>query len=116
MEKLYRGIIVEEALDDNLIINEMSVIKLVITNHKKRKNRWHMYEVDITEDKIMELSKHINKGWYIHFWNEGDIIALFKNEIFRFDYFDKSSWADVIKHGVKIGIPLKQLDFPIESL
>jgi len=38
----YAGIIVEEALDYNLLINKLDVQKVRITGHKRREDRWHM--------------------------------------------------------------------------
>lgn len=117
MEPLYYGIIIEEALDDNLLINDMIVEKIYITRHKKREDRWHMYQVKTSLDKINELADHIIDDWYIHFWNGSDIIALFSgNRQFHFNYENKETWKDVLEYGRSIGIPEEQLDFPIREL
>jgi hypothetical protein len=112
----YVGIIVEESLDDNRVINNYEVSKMCITGHEKRQDRWHMYEVILTKDEIMKLSKHIVDGWYMHFWWERNVIAVFKDKQFEFKYDDKETWTEVLKYGISLGIPEAQLDFPINGL
>lgn len=59
MDTSYVGIIVEESLDDNRLLNGLDIRKLHITGHQKPQDRWHMYEVVGSKEKITELSKHI---------------------------------------------------------
>lgn len=112
----YVGIIVEESLDDNRIMNNYEVSKICITGHEKRQERWHMYEVILTKDEILELSRHIVDGWYMHFWLERNVIAVFKDKQFEFNYDDKETWTEVLKYGRSLGISEDQLDFPINGL
>ncbi|WIV12745.1 hypothetical protein [Proteiniborus sp. MB09-C3] len=117
MEQKYRGIVVEEALDDNLLLNQLLVEKIHITGHKKREDRWHMYQVLVSKEQIYELANHVIDDWYIHFWRGTDIIALFSNnKQFEFNYSKKETWKDVLAYGRSIGIPEEQLDFPISEL
>jgi hypothetical protein len=112
----YRGIIVEESLVDNRILNEMHIVKMHISTQENKMDRWHLFEVEIEENKIEILPKKIVDGWYAHFWHETNIIAIFKDKIFRFNYLDKDSWIDVLEYGNTLGIPNEQLDFPIFGL
>ena len=112
----YVGIIVEESLDDNRIINNYEVSKICITGHEKRQDRWHMYEVILTKDEILELSRHIVDGWYMHFWRGRNVIAVFKDKQFEFNFDEKETWTEVLKYGRSLGIPEAQLDFPINGL
>ncbi len=106
----YNGIIVEESLEDNLIINQLKITKVEISE----KLKWHMYTVLIDEKGIEQLSKLIKPKWYMHFWKDKKVIAIFKNKKFEFDYDNKKTWEPAIKHGLSLGIPIEQLDFPIE--
>ena len=112
----YVGIIVEESLDDNRIMNNYEISKICITGHEKREDRWHMYEVILTKDEMTELSKHIVNGWYMHFWRERNVIAVFRDKQFEFIYDEKETWTEVISYGRSLGIPEIQLDFPINGL
>jgi len=117
MEQVYIGIIVEEALDDNLLINNLMIDKVYITGHENRQDRWHLYQVKVSLARINELAEHIIDNWYIHFWNGSDIIALFSgNKQFHFTYDNKETWSEVVEYGRSIGIPDEQLDFPIKGL
>lgn len=116
MNKEYRGTIIEESLDDNRILNNLQIIKFRITNDDNPQNRWHLFTVNISEEKIKEISKHIKSGkWYMHFWNNNHIIAVFKERVFEFDLNNKSSWEEAISYGISLGIPVEQLDFVIEN-
>ena len=50
----------------------------------------------------------------MHFWKDRDVIAIFKDKKFEFNYDDKSTWKDVVNYGLSLGIPKEQLDFLIE--
>lgn len=70
MEK-YKGLIIEESLENNLILNEFVIKSVKITDDNNPKDRWHIYEVEIDKNQIVELSKHLKpQKWYAHFWNE----------------------------------------------
>jgi hypothetical protein len=114
--KEYIGIIVEESLDDNRLLNKLDIKKVHITGHENAIDRWHMYEVVLSKQEIEELSKHIIENWYMHFWKDSDIIAIFKDKTFKFNYQDKSTWSNVLEYGRTRGIPEEQLDFPINGL
>lgn len=114
---MYTGIVVEEALDNNLLINKLEVDKVIITNALKKEDRWHMYQVRVSDDIIDVLANHIIEGWYIHFWKGEHIIALMgQGKKFEFEYNKKDTWNEVLKYGISQGIPIKQLDFPICGL
>ena len=112
----YKGVIIDKALTDNRLINHFDVCKVHITNHEKPSSRWIMFEVLASLEQIEMLKSHMKKSWYIHFWKDDEVIALFKGKSFTFNYSAKSTWSDVLRHGKLIGIPEEQLDFPIEGL
>ena len=56
-----------------------------------------------------------SEKWYAHFWDKNkNIIAVFQNKFFYFNYDDKQSWEPAIKYGLSIEIPKEQLDFLID--
>ena len=109
----YRGIIIEESLNDNRILNNFNIIKLFITETARKSDQWHLFEVEIEENEIENLSNQIIEGWYAHFWHGSDVTAVFAGKIIKFNYLDKSTWNEVMEYGKKLNIPLEQLDFPI---
>lgn len=116
MGKEYIGIVIEESLDDNKILNELDIRKIHITGHENSKNRYHIYEVKVSKEEIVELSNHIIKGWYMHFWKGKDIIVVFKDKTFKFKYEHLNTWSNVLKYGRSLGLLEGQLDFPIKGL
>lgn len=110
MDRKYKGCVVEESLNNNLMVNELDITRIEIS----QKLRWHLYYVRVSEDEIKKLSKHIKSKWYMHFWKDRNVIAVFKDRIYRFDYNDKDSWEPAIRYGQVQGIPREQLDFPID--
>ena len=112
----YRGIIIEESLNDNRILNNFNILKLYITAAAKRSDQWHLFEVEVEENEIENISKLIMEGWYAHFWRGSDVVAVFAHKIIKFNYLDKNTWNEVLEYGRKLNIPEEQLDFPIFGL
>ena len=52
----------------------------------------------------------------MHFWKGTDVIAIFNNKSFEFNYEDKSTWKEVLTYGLSLGLPASELDFPIKGL
>ena len=113
MDKEYIGIVVEESLTDNRILNGLDISKVHITNQINPSDRCHLYEVNVSKEEIEELSRTIIGRWYMHFWKGTDIIAIFNDRTFEFDYEDKNTWSEVLDYGRSLGLPEEQLDFPI---
>ncbi len=114
LNKDYKGTIIEESLEDNIVLNDFDIIGFKITDDAIFSERWHLYTVKVSKEEIEKLSKMIKSGWYAHFWKDRNIIVVFKNKIFEFNYDDKSSWQPAIEYGLSVGIPKEQLDFLID--
>lgn len=113
MEK-YKGIIVEESLEDNRILNNFKIIDFHISQEEDPADRWHLYTVLASEEEIVRLSKNVKPKWYMHFWKDRDVVVVFKDKKFELDFDDKATWKPVVEHGLSLGIPEEQLDFPID--
>ncbi|MDQ5949232.1 MAG: hypothetical protein QG589_358 [Patescibacteria group bacterium] len=115
--EIYKGSIVEESLEDNLILNHFIITGVHITDDENVNERWHIYDVEVNKNQIIELSKCIkSEKWYAHFWSTNkDIIAVFRDKLFEFNHEDKESWRDAVAYGISIGIPEEQLDFLIKE-
>lgn len=114
MSKKYKGIIVEESLKDNRIVNALEIVEVKVSDEEDPKDRWHLYTVRVSKEDIKILSKNIKQGWYMHFWKGREIVVVFKDKKFEFDFDDKESWKPVTKYGLSLGIPKEELDFPID--
>ncbi|HUT21776.1 MAG TPA: hypothetical protein VMX18_00005 [Candidatus Bipolaricaulota bacterium] len=110
----YKGVIVEESLEDNRILNDFKIIEFRISKEENPADRWHLYTVQVSKEDIVRLSKNIKQKWYMHFWKGRNVIAIFKDKKFEFNFDDKSTWKPVVEYGLSLGIPKEQLDFPID--
>jgi hypothetical protein len=113
---MYNGAIVLESLEDPKIPKDFKVISIEETKDTNPANRWHIYEVEATRDQLVKLSKVIKPTkWYAHFWNEKrEVIAVFRDKIFEFNFDDTKSWEPAIQYGLSVQIPKEQLDFLID--
>ena len=113
MTKDYKGIIVEESLSDNRILNDLKIIKVGISKEENPQGRWHLYTVRVSKEDIDNLSQNIKPKWYMHFWKGREVIAIFKDKKFEFNFDNKAELVPVVDYGLSLGIPKEQLDFPI---
>ncbi len=89
MNKEYKGIIVEESLEDNRIINNLEVEKIEISGTENPSDSWHLYTVQVSKEEIDNLAKNIKPKWYMHFWKGQQVIAIFRDKQFEFDFDDR---------------------------
>lgn len=104
------GVIIENSLTNKDFLDRISVTRTW------QDEDWILHEVQVTEAEAKELAKHLTDGpWYSHFWEpeEDAILVVFKDKVFHIKHSDKATWQEAIVHGLSIGIPLEQLDFPI---
>ncbi len=106
---MYTGVIIKSSLRDPRILEQFKVLK------QEADEDWELYTVEATKEQLEQLSNELIKGkWYTHFWQNRDVIVVYKDKIFEFNFDDKASWKPAIDYGLSIGIPAEQLDFPIE--
>ena len=114
MNRGYKGTIVEESLEDNRILNRLTITNVRISDNDNPYERWHLYTVSVSKEDIELIAQSLREGkWYMHFWSGNEVIAVFKKQTFTFDYANKETWEEAIDYGLSLGIPLEQLDFII---
>lgn len=110
MAGTYRGVIVQESL---LKPDAVLAMKVLGKEFSAAEN-WHLYRVEVSRQDIDRLPGQIRPGWYMHFWRGREVVAVFRDKVFRFDYDDRATWEPAVEYGLAQGIPREQLDFPIE--
>jgi hypothetical protein len=107
--KIYKGKIILESLEDKNLVSKMQILGTEVAGPLT------IHTVLISKIDIESLSPYIKQGaWYAHFWHGNEVITIFRDKIFKFLHNQPSSWREAIGYGISIGIPMKQLDFPIE--
>lgn len=114
MPKKFTGMIVEESLSDNRVLNGIKFVDVRITTAAIPLDRWHIYTVQVSLEDIQRLQPQLKKGtWYMHFWDGDHVMAVFPEKIFEFSATDRETWKPAIAYGLTLGIPREQLDFLI---
>lgn len=112
MCEVYRGIVVQESLDTKDILDDLDQIKT-----KTVMGKWHLVELYATKAQMKEVGKHLMDHWYMHFWKDTHVIAVFAgNKVFEFDYNDKKTWKNVMQYNDFMELSLTDQDFPIKGL
>jgi len=107
--KIYKGIIIEESLEDKNLVKKMQILDTKIAG------TWTIHTILISKSDIEGLASYIKQGpWYAHFWHGNEVLAIFRDKIFKFKHNEPKTWRDTIGHGISIGIPSQQLNFPID--
>lgn len=116
MKERFKGSIILESLDNPEVIKDFSVLISRVTDDPNPVDRWHIYEVEASRDRLEKLSKVMKPTkYYAHFWNDNrEVIAVFRDKIFEFNFEDKKSWEPAIQYGLFVGIPKEQLSFDIK--
>lgn len=107
----WKGCIVEESLEDNRILNKIEIVKIKITSEDATEERWHIYNVLLSEEDIDLVHHNLKQAWYLHLWRDNRMIILFKDRKFDVDADNKKTWKEAIEYGLSLGIPKEQLDF-----
>ncbi len=106
---MYHGIVIDKSLINPELIKNFSVI------HHKQDGEWKIYCVEIDnrllEKTVEDVQKNLNtdQPWYAHFYNEDDLVVVFKEKVFNVT-LDKSSWSGILMYGKQLGIPAEQLE------
>ena len=124
MNKEYKGVIIEESLEDKEVLKEVSILSTkvepVTEKHKTPwLKHWTLHTVEIAEDRADEIAEKISKSldskhaWYADFKNDKFHYIIFRNKVFKVD-LNNPKYRDAMEYGVKLGIPWYQLDFSPE--
>lgn len=111
-DERFRGMIVEESLFDNRVLNGLNFVNVQITTADRPGDRWHIYTIDVTKSDIERLHAGLIPGrWYMHFWNADKLIVVYRDQLFELKASDRDAWLPAINYGLALGIPREQLDF-----
>lgn len=122
MENNYKGVIIEESLEDKTILNDIYVLSTkveeVTVKHKTPwVKKWTLHTVEISEDRAATVAKQISQSldtkhaWYADFKNNAHHYIVFRNKVFFIDKQNKEQYDEAKEYGISIGIPEYQVDF-----
>jgi hypothetical protein len=123
----YKGVIIEESLQDASVIKELKVLETKIEpitpEHKTPwLKQWTLHTVEIPEEKAEEVAEKISKSfdkghldWYADYKNNKYHFIIYAGKVFRVDLANPVLYKDAKKYGISIGIPEYQVDFVPED-
>lgn len=120
----YRGVIIEESLEDLGVLANVKVLKrdveTVTADHKTPwLKQWTMDTVEIPEGEAVAVAEKLShsidpahkSSWYADFKNDSTHFVIFRDKWFKIDRAKKEEYAAATAYGISIGIPPHQVDF-----
>lgn len=122
MENNYKGVIIEESLEDKSILKDIRIlgtkVEKVTEEHKTPwVTQWTLHTVEIPENQAAEIAEKISKSldskhaWYADFKNDVHHYIIFRDKIFFVDRRSKEQYDEAKRYGISLGIPEYQVDF-----
>jgi hypothetical protein len=109
MSQNYRGVIVKESLSDPNILEQFQIVSHKLVGLENVETSWDIITVETKSEQvsaIKELASALKEGtWYAHFWNEDELVVVFKDKII-------DNREEAVTYARALGIPEEQLDFP----
>lgn len=120
--KSFKGVIIEESLENKDILKKVEIIgtevEKVTEKHKTPWiSQWTLHTVLILGKQSENIAKEIsealegNHNWYADFKNDTHHYIIFKNKVFFIDRTSKKQYDEAQKYGISLGIPEYQVDF-----
>jgi len=124
MNKEYKGVIIEESLENKEVFKEVSIlgtrVEVVTEKHETPwLKQWTLHTVKVPQDQADNVAEKISRdldsehAWYADFKNDKLHYVIFKNKIFKID-LSSPKYREAMEYGITLGIPWHQLDFSPE--
>lgn len=120
----YKGVIIEESLDDKRVLKMAKILKTriekVVEKHKTPwLKRWTLHTVLIDTDNADFIATEISRSfdyshgsaWYVDFKNDKTHYIIFKGKVFKINRSKLGEYQAATDYGVSLGIPNYQVDF-----
>lgn len=122
MPQNYKGVIIEESLEDKSVLQGLKILETkveeVTEGHKTPwVKQWTLHTVEIPEDRAGEIAEKLSHSldsehaWYADFKNDSTHFIIFRNKVFKIDRSSKEQYGEATKYGLTLGIPDYQLDW-----
>lgn len=113
---VWKGVIIEESLENRNILNLVRIINTRETSLEKEdeKGILHFHRIELEDDKkdefVQKASSAMKQGWYIHICKDAVMTIIFKEKVFSFNRSQKDKIENAKKYGISIGIVKEQMD------
>jgi len=109
-QNMFHGILVDVAFIDRSYPEIYSLFA------REKNGDWTLYGIEVPrnnlENAVADIQTHMraDEPFYAHLYDDEEVIAIFRTRIFRVTPHI-SSWEDIRSYGMKLNIPIEQLDF-----
>lgn len=106
---MYHGILIDQSFKEPSFVNTFKLF------NKKQDGSWGIYGVEVEDSQIdkeiSEIQSNMkdDQNWYAHFYNDKELIVVFKKKVFRVTP-DESTWRPFVDYGKELNIPEEQLN------
>ncbi|HWY79682.1 MAG TPA: hypothetical protein VNW29_04970 [Candidatus Sulfotelmatobacter sp.] len=123
----YKGIIIEESLQDTILLKQIKVIETKrepITERHKTPwlTQWTLHTVEIPKNKAIEIAEKISKSfdsehpnWYADYKNKSFHYIIYSGKIFKVNLANPVLYKEAKQYGISIGLPEYQVNFAPEA-
>jgi hypothetical protein len=123
----YKGVIIEESLQDLSLLKDIRIlgtkIEPITPRHKTPwLKQWTLHTVEIPEEKAEEIAEKLSQSlekehtvWYADYKNDKYHFIVFADKVFKVDLSNPTLYKDARAYGISIGIPEYQVDFAPED-
>ncbi len=122
----FKGVIIEESLDDKSVLNKVNVLSTktekVTSEHKTPwLLQWTLDTVEVLEESAGDIANEISNSldkehkWYADYKNDKYHYIIYRAKIFKVDLNNPVLYKDAKEYGISIGIPEHQVDFAPED-
>ena len=121
-KSIFKGLLETESLKNPLLVNTLALKDMKIEYHADSidSKYWHVCKIEVPKWQIEtlanQLSQEMKQGWYAIFWNNNEIITVFREKIFRMprrDYYKSAEYKNMKEYGLANGVQEKYLRLQI---
>lgn len=121
----FKGVIIEESLKYPEVLSGITItstkVETVTDEHGTPwLARWTLHSVEIPAEEAPLIADEIRRclddrdNWYADFRNDRSHFVIFRERVFRIERGDRIGYGEVVRYGMSLGIPKRQLDFSPE--
>lgn len=118
----YKGVIIEESLENKSILKDVKILDTKIEEVTKRHKtewikQWTLHTVEIPKKQAKNVAEKISKlldskhEWYSDFKNDSHHYIIFRDKVFYIDRRKKEQYEEARRYGISLGMPEYEVDF-----
>ena len=112
---MWKGVIIEESLEDKSILEKVSIVKTRKSFDDVTQMDWTMHDVEVSDENITQVAELavncIKKGWWVDFRKDKTAYIILKNKIFNFTNEEIEKQKEAQTYAISVGVDPRQADF-----